>query len=552
MRIRFCHSPALTAISVAILAWSGSAHALEIATGNPDLTLRADTTVRYNLGVRTEKQDGRILNNPTYDESDSKFDKGDIVTNRLDLLGELDLNYKNQFGARVSGALWNDQAYHDTSVRTVVPGFSSSYIGNNYNDTVKRYVAGPSGEFLDAFVWNNFRVGETPVNVKIGRHTNYWGEGLLLGAHAISYSQAPADGVKASTSPGIETKEVFLPIGQISARAQLTDSLTVAGQYFYEWKNTRLPHGGTYFAPADMLFEGPDKLPVAANGLAFSRLPSVKPKQSGNWGLTAKYNAEAIESTLGLYYRRFDDYQPWLSPQVLGGQSAFRLSYPKNVSLIGASLARVIGPVSVGTELSLRKDGALNATGISATDNEGPRGDTLHAIVNGVMLFPKTALFDTASLAAEFAYSQLLRVTSHQELYKGVGYAGCRALETPGVAGSGSKADGCSSKHYAAVAVNFTPQWLQIRPSWDMDLPISINYGIKGNAASAGGGSEKSLTYSIGVRFTYGQRHEFTLRYADALARPKYNASGNTLLGGNGSVGNTDRGWLAFTYKTGF
>ena len=62
--------------------------------------------------------------------------------------------------------------------------------------------------------------------------------------------------MKAVTSPGIETKEVFLPIGQISARAQVTDNLTLAGQYFYEWDNTRFPYGGTYFGAADMLFEG--------------------------------------------------------------------------------------------------------------------------------------------------------------------------------------------------------------------------------------------------------------------------------------------------------
>jgi hypothetical protein len=551
MPIRMRRLPAFTALLLP-LAGLGTAHAIELDTGNSDLTLRADTTVRYNLGMRADKPDSRILNNPTYDESDSKFGKGHIVTNRLDLLGEVDLNYRNQFGARVSAAGWYDNAYQNDTVHTVVPGYASSYRNNTYSDSVQRYVNGPSGEILDAFAWSNFRLGDVPVNVKVGRHTNYWGEGLLLGAHAISYSQAPTDGVKAVTSPGIETKEVFLPLGQVSARAQLTQNLSVAGQYFYEWKNTRLPYGGTYFAPADMLFEGPDRLPVAANGLAFNRAPSLMPKQSGNWGLTAKYNIEAIESTTGLYYREFDDYQPWLTPQVLGSQGAFRLAYPTGVKLLGMSIARVIGPVSAGAELSVRHGGALNATGISAVDNEGPRGDTLHAIANGVMLFPKTPLFDTASLAFEAAYSQLLKVTSHPELYKGVGSAACRAVETPGVLASGNKADGCSSKQFVAMAVNFTPQWLQVLPSWDMDLPLSINYGIRGNAASAGGGSEGSLAWSIGVKMTYGQRHEFTLRYADTLAQSKYNTSGNTLIGGNGSVGTTDRGWLAFTYKTGF
>ncbi len=103
------------------------------------------------------------------------------------------------------------------------------------------------------------------------------------------------------------------------------------------------------------------------------------------------------------------------------------------------------------------------------------------------------------------------------------------------------------------MALNFTPQWLQVQPSWDLELPMSINYGISGNAASSGGGSEKSASWAIGAKLTFAQRHEFTMRYADTLASPaKYNASGTALIGGNGPVGTTDRGWLVVTYKTGF
>ncbi len=370
-------SAIVIAIGIVISTWTGSAAAAEIATGNPDLTLRADTTIRYNLGVRAEGQDSRIMNNPSYDESDSKFGRGDVVTNRLDLMGEFDLNWKNQLGARVSAAAWYDNAYSDRTVRTVVPGYVSSYLGNTYSAPVKRYMNGPSAEFLDAFVWSNFNLGAAPVSVKVGRHSNYWGEGLLIGAHSISYSQAPTDGAKAVSSPGIETKEVFLPLGNVSARAQLTSRLSVAGQYFFEWKPTRLPYGGTYFGPADMLFEGPDRLPVSSTGASFGHASSVMPGNTGNWGLSAKYNAEEIESNFGFYYRQFNDYQPWFAPQVLPALGQYRLVYPKDVKLIGLSAARVIGPVSVGSELSYRKGGALNASGISAADNEGPRVVTL-------------------------------------------------------------------------------------------------------------------------------------------------------------------------------
>ncbi len=511
--------------------------ALSFDLPNPDYRLRWDNTVRYNLGVRTDSQDSRIMNTPNFDESDGKFDRGDIVTNRLDVLSEFDFSYLNEWGARLSAAGWFDQAYNDDKVESNIPGYATSYHNNKYSNEVDRYMNGPSGEILDAFVWRNFNVGDTPVNLKVGRHTNYWGESLLFGGHAVSYSQAPSDGVKASTSPGIETKEVFLPVGQISAKAQVTDHLSVAGQYFYEWEPTRIPYGGTYFGAADPLFEGPDQLPLAPNGAAFQRQDSRFGRDGKNWGVMAKLNVEKVESTFGAYYRQFDDYQPWLAPQVKAAQGAYRVVYPRGVKLAGVSFARVFNTVAVGSELSDRMNGALNATGVSALDNEGPRGDTIHFIAN-------------ATLVGEFAYSHLQRVTEHEELYKGVGKNACTNARTPGIAGSGSESDGCSSKNYYAVAVNYTPQYISIFPSWDMDVPLTVNYGLHGNAPTAGGGSEGALAYSVGVKLTYAQLYEFGLRYADTAAQPKNLANGT--VAGNGNVGGEDRGWLAFTFKTSF
>ncbi|MDB5868488.1 MAG: hypothetical protein JWP96_820 [Polaromonas sp.] len=541
---------------VATLMLAAPAMAIEIDTGNPDLTLRWDNTIRANLGVRTDKPDTRILNNPTYDESDGKFDRGDFVTKRLDFLTELDANYKNTFGARVSAAAWYDAAYDDTTVRSRVPGYATSYFNNQYNSTVKRYTRGPSGEILDAFVWANFRVADKPANLKVGRLTNYWGEAFLLGAHAISYSQSPVDGVKAVASPGIELKEVFLPIGQVYLKYQPTPSLSLAAQYFVEWKPSRLPYGGTYFGPADPFFEGPDQLP-AGPGFNILHVPSDKPKNRGNFGLSAKMNLEDIESTVGVYYRRFDDYNPWFSPNftnfvAIPGvgtiPTAWQLVYPKKVEMLSTSFARVVGPVSVGAELSYRKNGALNASGMNPVDSQGPRGDTWHALVNGVYLLPKSPLADTGSIVGELAYSRLQKVNSNDAFFQRVGTAAC--LNPTG--GQGDKSDGCSTKDYLGMAVLFTPQYLQVAPSVDLEIPMSLTYGLHGNAPSSGGGKEGEVSWSIGAKVTYAQKHEFQLLYADTRARSKYDPSGTVLTGGSGSVGTNDRGWLAFTYKTAF
>ncbi|MRK19809.1 DUF1302 domain-containing protein [Pseudomonas sp. JG-B] len=542
-----------SSLALVVMACSSGVAAMEFDVGNPDLRLRWDNTVRYNLGFRMEDQDEKIMNNPNFDESDGKFDKGDIVTNRLDLLTELDLSYRQDFGGRVSAAGWYDDAYHSPSVESNVRGFSTSYNQDRYSSEVERYTNGPSGEILDAFLWTNFSLGATPVNLKAGRHAVFWGEGLLFGAHAVSYSQAPTDAVKAVTSPGIETKEVFLPIGQVSAKAQVTDSLSVAAQYFYEWDNTRFPYGGTFFGAADPFFEGPDRLPVAP-GFNLNHVSSKRGRDGENWGLMAKLNVESIETTFGAYYRQFDDYQPWLSPQINLASREYRLVYPRDVKLYGLSFSRAIATVAVGAELSYRKDGALNATGVSLLDDEGPRGDTIHFVANAVYGVPRNFIADNATLVAEFAYSHLDKVTSHEELYKGEGFAGCTDLRTPRIPASGNKSDGCSTRDYYAIAVNYTPQYVEILPSWTLDVPFTVNYGLDGNAASAGGGAEGALSWSVGAKMTYRQEHEFTVRYADTSAQEKnvLNANGDRMVNGNGNVGGTDRGWLTFTYKTSF
>jgi len=553
-KIKFGHiGLARSALALAVIAATGSVSAKQIDIGNPDIRLRWDNTVRYNLGIRTDDQDSAIMNNPNFDESNGKFDKGDIVTNRIDLLTEVDLAYKWHYGARVSAAGWYDDAYNDRSVESNVPGYSTSYNNDRYSSEVERYVYGPSGEILDAFVWANFDLGNTPVNVKVGQHTQYWGEGLLFGAHAISYSQAPLDAVKAVTSPGIETKEVFLPIGQISAKAQVTNNLSISGQYFYEWDHTRFPFGGTYFGAADPFFEGPDRLP-AAPGFNLQRADSKLGRDDANWGVMARYDIQNLGATVGIYHRQFDDYQAWLSPQIDLAAGQYRLVYPRNVKLTGVSYAGNIGSASIGAELSYRQDGALNATGISPVNNEGPRGDTYHAVVNAVYGVPRNWLANNSVLVAELAFSHLDKVTKNDQLYKGEGNAACTDLRTPGIAGSGSKEDGCSTRNYAAVAVNYTPQYLAILPSWDLSIPLTVNYGLHGNAATAGGGSEGALAWSVGALMTYRQRHDFTLRYADTAAQEKntLNANGAEMVNGNGAVGGTDRGWVSLTYKTSF
>ena len=101
------------AATCALLA--GTAHALEIDSGNPDVSIRWDNTVRANAAVRVEGRDDKIGNSALSDEGTYSFDKGDMVAKRFDLLSEFDVIYKKRFGGRVSATAWYDGAYDDTS-----------------------------------------------------------------------------------------------------------------------------------------------------------------------------------------------------------------------------------------------------------------------------------------------------------------------------------------------------------------------------------------------------------------------------------------------------
>ena len=74
------------------------------------------------------------------------------------------------------------------TANTLVDGLPAAGVLSPYT---KRYAKGPSGEMLDWFVFGNFDVAGVPVSARLGQHTAYWGESLLLGGHKIYiYSQS--------------------------------------------------------------------------------------------------------------------------------------------------------------------------------------------------------------------------------------------------------------------------------------------------------------------------------------------------------------------------
>jgi len=84
--------------------------AAEIATGNPDLTMRWDNTLKYSAAWRMHNPSSILTANRNLNDGDANFKRG-MISNRLDLFSEFDLTYK-QMGMRLSAAAWYDDIYN--------------------------------------------------------------------------------------------------------------------------------------------------------------------------------------------------------------------------------------------------------------------------------------------------------------------------------------------------------------------------------------------------------------------------------------------------------
>ena len=265
-----------------LAAVNTQANAFEFDT-SPDWSIRWDNTLKANIMTRVASQDKDIYDprfsrgtdgnlNPVAagiaDDNTYSVDRSDagLVSTRIDLLSEVDVIWRETFGFRISGAGWYDFNYDDSDHPESGPtkGYPSAYSTwgqlsvdpGEYNDDAED-LHYRGGELLDAFVFANFDIGDVSANVRLGRHTLYWGESLLTKGvvNGIAGSMAAIDLVKGLGSPGSEAKELFMPNSKISSVVQLTDNLTLNGFYAFEFVAQRWPECGTYFAFTELLTE---------------------------------------------------------------------------------------------------------------------------------------------------------------------------------------------------------------------------------------------------------------------------------------------------------
>lgn len=474
-------------------------HAFQFDTGDPELRISWDNTLKYTGAARLREPDQQVavsFENPNVDFGDLALDRS-VINNRVDLLSDFDLNYRN-VGFRLSGAAWYDTVYmrghNDYPDAIPIPNTVSAALGgrNDRNADAVKELMGRKAEFLDAFVYGAVELGGAKLSGRAGKHTQLYGETLFLGANGIAYAQGPVDLVKAFSLPNAQFKEIAMPVGQVSGTLQLSPDLSVGAYVQYDWKPLRLPAAGSFFSPADFVGAGGDLLLTPLGPV--NRLKDQKSSDSGQFGARLKWRSGDYD--FGLYGARYHDKAPipvWdLTAAGRFGAGAYRLVYAKDIDVYGASVSTVVGETNVAAEMSTRRNtplaplGDLIITTTPGTDNDRDtayaRGNSLHLNLSAITVLPATALWEGASFVGEFAFNRLLSVRHNP-----INGLGLSALNTT------------HTRDHGAFRFVFQPEYFQVVSGVDLQVPIGVGYGLFGRSAMFQVAPEHGGDLNIGV-----------------------------------------------------
>ncbi|MGV7207636.1 DUF1302 domain-containing protein [Oxalobacteraceae bacterium A2-2] len=492
------------AISLAA-ALSTPGMAAEIDTGNPELKLRWDNTVKYSAAWRLNDPSARLTADANLDDGDRNFGKG-LISSRVDLLSEFDLTYGN-LGARVSGAAWYDQAYNRGTDNNSPYTYNPLSVGNGDFTRDTRDLHGRKGELLDAFLFAKGEVGDMPATVRLGRHALVYGESLFFGNNGIAAAQQPIDVVKALSVPNTQFKELIRPVGQLSGQLQLRSNLSLGAYYQYRWEASVLPAAGSYFSGTDFLGEGGERL-FTGPASADVRGRDLNARDSGQGGMQLRWTPEGSGVDLGFYAARYHDKTPQIVIQPL--TSTYVLAYQENIKTYGASFSTTLGEANFAGEVSVRRNTALVNAGsadlfgivpaafggptVKADNSDNPSypvGNSAHAQVSVLASLGPSFISQEASLAGEVAWNRRTSITRNAQ-----------AL------------DPNASRDAWGVRVSYEPNYRQVLPGLDLSVPLGLSYFPKGRSSVVSAfGTDKGGDMSIGLNGVYLSEWNIGLAY---------------------------------------
>ena len=547
------------ALAMALLA--SRAYAFDFDTGNPDVTIRWDNTLKYSTLYRIRGPNDVNLGNVNADDGDRNLAKGHFDSNRIDWLSEFDLKWLNTYGLSVSADGWYDTIYNTHNANN--SPLTSNNLSASFNSFTRgtRDIQGRYVELNNAFVYGRNTIGDTAINWRIGRYSLVWGESLFFADNGIAYGQNPVDAIKIASIPNTQAKELFMPTTQMSAQIPITDKISVEAFNKFEWRESRIPAAGSYFSTFDAIGDGAESLIILPPGTPFLAFPKgyavrssdMKGSGLGQFGIALKYNP-AFNWNLGLYAERYNDTSPQIytgplnfaapfTPPLFGGSPVlgnYRIVYPKHVQLYGVSASTTVGDFNIGGEISARHNSplvssvTLTPANAAANNSNMPAyavGDTLHAQLSTVYIGPATPLYQGIVILGEIAGVHVIDIYKNLQNFD-------------------------QSRTHDAIGMRtvFLPQYYQVTPGLDLTVPIGFGWNFMGRSPTEtffnGNGADHGGDVNIGLQGTFQNTWIATLTYTRYIGKPHQTANQN----GPGFIMNPliDRDFISFAVQRTF
>jgi hypothetical protein len=505
-----------------------------------DYYIRWDNTLTWSGSVRTAPQSQAVLGRPNTNDGDYAFGQGSMTSDRFDLFSEFDIqeNSDHHYGLRLSADTWYDTVYNTS--HKAVPLSSYNEINNtptSFSSTA-RTLEGRDIMLDDALVHGTWDVGDHSFSVHAGRETLQWGESLFFAGNGVAGAMSPVDGIKASLVPGIEAKEIFLPVGQVSTSFQVNDSLTLAGYYQLEYRPTRAPVPGTYTSVADFVFEGAQSISTPG-GPILHGVDQNPANRHGQFGVAIQYSNDNWGLDSGLYWVHYVAKLPQAYLYPTG--TSYYFVYPKNINAVGVSFAKQIFGGSWGLELNVKTDEPLlndnfflanTSSNPSSTAPLWPAANVAHINLNNIQIFGQggiggVKLWDASSVAAEIAGEHVLGVTQNGNV---------------------------PHTHYPRTAlagtVVYTLTWYQALPNFDLNVPLTFSDVFVGpsptDLAYDGTGARHGGFVGVGLSGVYQNTWKVGVNYT------RYFGSASADGGQQANQPYIDRDFVSFTVSRTF
>lgn len=575
------HHHPLRAVALASATMLGlaTAQAFEFQTGNDDLSVRWDNTVKGSVKYRLEDADPALNNSfrqvPTgapppapatfsfpqalnFNAGNQNFQKKGFVSERLDVLSEFDAIWRKDFGLRLSAAAWGDAEYSRSTKAT------DAFVGQTPIDEFPsgtKKIAGHKVEMLDWFVFGGTRFDNgMKLTGRLGSHALQYGESLFFGDNGIARAQGPVDIDKLLASPNAQFKEIIRPVPQLSAQLQFSPTLSIGGYYQFRWEEDRLPPAGSYFSSANIPwgsqqpeFANIPSGPIAGN-YALTPGGDVKPKNSGQFGVQLKWRYE--ETDFGFYAAKFHDkdgqlygrLNPGGTPNPFGqlpGQWYY--VFPEDVKTVGASVSHSIGDFNLAAEASIRDDMPLRSTNmlypgqiltpgglVTVPQPQYATGRTAHFNFSWLASLGPNFLARESSFLGEIAWNRVL----HKDDPDG-------------------ELDGGRTRDATAIRMIFSPSYRQALPGLDLSVPIGVGYTIDGNSSVTAWGARHTGDFSLGLEGNYLATWQFALNYTHYIGKAVPFVDYSPILAGGSPIfglGNplADRDYISLTLRRTF